>query len=66
MAREGGGGVGKQAPCATPGDETSPMSASSAGFELLLSSHYLQRQAIITFSNRQSNGAKCFKYSAAV
>ena len=47
MAREGGGGIGKQAPCETPGDETSPMSASSAGFESLLSSHYLQRHRLL-------------------
>ena len=47
MAREGGGGVGKQAPCETPGDETSPMSTCSAGFESLLSSHYLQRHRLL-------------------
>ena len=47
MAREGGRGVGNRAPCETPGDETSPTSAISAGFESLLSSHYLQRHRLL-------------------
>ena len=47
MAREGGGGVGNRAPCATHGDETSPMSTYSAGFESLLSSHYLRLHRLL-------------------